>query len=76
MVVFASYIEGYGLPTIEALINGVPIACSDIPVMREVGGRFCDYFDPDSSDELIKIVSRYANDDAVYAEQRRLIAEE
>ena len=76
MVVFASYIEGYGLPTIEALINGVPIVCSDIPVMREVGGRFCDYFDPDSSDELIKVISRYAGDMDAYNERKRLITEE
>lgn len=76
MVVFPSYIEGYGLPTIEALINGVPIACSDIPVMREVGGRFCDYFHPDNSDQLISIVKRYAESDKLYLEKRRELAEE
>ncbi len=29
--------EGFGLPVLEAMQRGVPVACSDIPVLREVG---------------------------------------
>jgi glycosyltransferase involved in cell wall biosynthesis len=36
--------EGFGLPLIEALAHGVPVACSDLPVLREVGGRLPHYF--------------------------------
>lgn len=75
MIAFPSYTEGYGLPTIEALINGVPIACSDIGVMREVGGDFADYFDPDDSDQLISAVSKYADSPELYAAKRKEIAE-
>ena len=32
--------EGFGLPVLEAMQRGVPVACSDIPVLREVGGEF------------------------------------
>lgn len=74
MVVFPSYTEGYGLPTIEALIKGIPIACSDIPVMREVGGRFCDYFDPDDAGQLIDIIRGYVDDHEHYRAKRREIA--
>jgi glycosyltransferase involved in cell wall biosynthesis len=38
--------EGFGLPVIEALGRGVPVACSDIPVLREVGGAYPAYFPP------------------------------
>ena len=37
--------EGFGLPVIEALAHGVPVACSDIPVLREVAGDLPTYFD-------------------------------
>jgi glycosyltransferase involved in cell wall biosynthesis len=39
--------EGFGLPVLEALRRGVPVACSDIPVLHEVGGALPRYFDPD-----------------------------
>jgi glycosyltransferase involved in cell wall biosynthesis len=38
--------EGFGLPVLEAMQRGVPVACSDIPVLREVGGELPFYFDP------------------------------
>ncbi|MBQ4465768.1 MAG: glycosyltransferase family 4 protein, partial [Oscillospiraceae bacterium] len=69
MVVFASYTEGYGLPTIESLIKGVPVLCSDIPVMREVGGAFAEYFDPDDPDALIAAVERLDSDAAYQAKR-------
>jgi glycosyltransferase involved in cell wall biosynthesis len=38
--------EGFGLPVLEAMQRAVPVACSDIPVLREVGGDVPFYFDP------------------------------
>lgn len=44
--VFPTLAEGFGLPVVEAMDRGIPVACSDIPVLREVGGEVPAYFDP------------------------------
>jgi glycosyltransferase involved in cell wall biosynthesis len=38
--------EGFGLPVLEAMARSLPVACSDIPALREVGGDAAVYFDP------------------------------
>ena len=45
-VLLPSFAEGYGLPVAEALAQGVPVLCSDLPALREVGGTVPEYFDP------------------------------
>lgn len=44
-LVFPSYVEGFGLPLVEAMQRGLPAMASDIPVFREVGGDYMAYFD-------------------------------
>jgi glycosyltransferase involved in cell wall biosynthesis len=46
VVVTATRAEGFGLPVLDALGRGVPVACSDIPVLREVLGDLASWFDP------------------------------
>jgi glycosyltransferase involved in cell wall biosynthesis len=41
---FPSVIEGYGLPLVEAMAEGLPIVASDIDVSREVAGDAAVYF--------------------------------
>ena len=45
--VTATHHEGFGLPVLEALARGLPVAASNIPVLREVAGELAAYFDPD-----------------------------
>jgi len=44
--VFPSFMEGFGLPPLEALAFGIPVVCADIPVIREVCGDAVRYADP------------------------------
>ena len=45
-VVYPSLCEGFGRVCLEAIESGSPLACSDLPVMREVAGDYPCYFDP------------------------------
>jgi glycosyltransferase involved in cell wall biosynthesis len=38
LVVLLSSYEGFGLPVLEAQSFGIPVLCSDLPVLRETGG--------------------------------------
>lgn len=71
---FATYREGFGLPTVEALQRGVPVLASDIPVLREVGGDFCRYFNPDSPDSFAETLEPLIESDEAYGSLRAKVA--
>lgn len=57
-----SLYEGFGIPLLEAMANGVPLLCSDIEVFREVAGDAAIYFDPRSPESMGWVLARVAND--------------
>lgn len=59
-LLFPTIAEGYGLPVSEALSLGVPVLCSDLPVLREVGGDVPEYLDPFDLPAWQKAVGDYA----------------
>lgn len=59
-----SFAEGFGMPVAEALASGVPVICSDIPALREVGGAVPDYLDPIDGPGWIAAVADYSRPDS------------
>jgi len=45
--------EGFGIPILEAALSNLPIFCSDIPPLRNLGGSDASYFSPDDDPEKI-----------------------
>jgi glycosyltransferase involved in cell wall biosynthesis len=62
-----SFIEGFGLPIIEALKCGAKVICSDIEIFNEVGKNYVQYFDPYNVDDLINKLKQILNSD-IYLE--------
>jgi alpha-1,2-rhamnosyltransferase len=58
-LVFPSFVEGFGLPLVEAMQRGLPAMGSDIPVFREIGGEFMAYFDLAKPQSLADLVVRF-----------------
>ncbi|MEX1247628.1 MAG: glycosyltransferase family 4 protein [Anaerolineales bacterium] len=48
-----SWEEGFGIPIIEAGLAGLPIFCSDIPSLKELGGNGVSYFSPGSAPQQV-----------------------
>lgn len=57
-LVTASRAEGFGIPVIEAMDQGTPVICSDIPILHEVGGNAALYFNPDSTHQFAQAVRK------------------
>jgi glycosyltransferase involved in cell wall biosynthesis len=52
-LLFPSLEEGFGIPIIEAAFSHIPVFCTDIPVLRELGGNDISYFNPDESPDYV-----------------------
>ena len=62
--VFPSLIEGFGLPVLEAMARGVPVACSGRGSLSEVAGNAALLFDPESEPAIAAAIERLLSDRA------------
>lgn len=57
-LVFPTVAEGFGLPLVEALQQGLPVIASDLPALREIGGSIVRYLPaltlPDVADAVLQ----------------------
>ena len=68
--VFPSLYEGFGLPVLEAMRRGVPVACSDRSSLPEVAGTAALLFDPDDARAITAAIERVLGDRAEAARLR------
>jgi len=61
LYVFPSLYEGFGLPPLEALSLGTPVASSSKTSMPEVLGNAATYFDPENTDSISETINNLLN---------------
>lgn len=64
-VVQPSYLEGFGLPPVEAAVHGTPAIVSDLPCFAETLGDAAVTVPPGDAEALAEALLRMARDDAL-----------
>jgi glycosyltransferase involved in cell wall biosynthesis len=63
--VYPSLYEGFGLPILEAMARGLPVACSDRSSLPEVAGDAALLFDPSDPAAIARAIERLLGDRAL-----------
>ncbi len=70
--VYPSTFEGFGMPVLEAMAAGIPVACSAIPPLEEVArsstGDAVLFFDPLDEDAIAEALDRITSDEVLRQE--------
>jgi glycosyltransferase involved in cell wall biosynthesis len=70
--VFPSLYEGFGLPVLEAMARGVPVACADASSLPEVAGDAALLFDPHDEEQIASAMQRLLGEPALRERLRAL----
>lgn len=60
--IYPSRYEGFGIPILEAAFSKTAIITSNSSSLPEAGGPYCNYFNPDSSEELCLQIEKIITD--------------
>ena len=78
LFVFPSFIEGFGLPPLEAIASGCPTITSNIQVLREILGEKIACFNPynvnDIADKIYKTLTNNALRDEILKDGKRRLS--
>ena len=69
--VFPSLYEGFGLPPLEAMAHGCPVASSNRASMPEILGDAAVYFNPENKGQMIEVIENIIDNPA---QRERMIA--
>ncbi|MFC2599856.1 MAG: glycosyltransferase family 4 protein [Treponema lecithinolyticum] len=65
--IFPSVAEGVGLPVIEAMASGVPVACAKAGSLPEIAGDCALYFDSDDIEQMSSAIEAIITDEKLRA---------
>lgn len=68
--IFPSVNEGVGLPVLEAMATGVPVACSSSGALPEIAGNNAIYFDSDNIEQMANSIEQLALNSSLRAKLR------
>ena len=63
--IFPSVNEGVGLPVIEAMATGLPVACAKAGALTEIAGNNALYFDSNNIEEMETVMEQIVTDKAL-----------
>jgi glycosyltransferase involved in cell wall biosynthesis len=63
-LIFPSFLEGFGLPILEAISLGCLVIASDIQVFHELFGEDITYFDQHKVTSLVEVIEKTVSEDA------------
>lgn len=69
-VVFPSLYEGFGMPILEAMATGVPVACSNTTSLPEIADKAALFFDPRIPTQIAEAMIELVSDET---QRRKLI---
>ena len=66
-------IEGVGLPVIEAMACGIPVACAKAGALPEVAGDAAIFFNPKDPEEIARAISSLVDCDKNASTRKKVI---